>query len=121
MVYLGLSRRALLDLSEIETFSMEHWGELVAAQYMQSIEDALNLLLENPKLLKTKQSYSRSLCFYRVRQHFLVCAVFEEGIFVLTVKHGAMDLPNRIAEIEPQLFLEADALHRAFRDKDKVK
>jgi hypothetical protein len=56
-----------------------------------------------------------------VRQHFLVCAVFEESIFVLTVKHGAMDLPNRIAEIEPQLFLEADALHRAFRDKDKVK
>jgi hypothetical protein len=56
-----------------------------------------------------------------VRQHFLVCAVFEESIFVLTVKHGAMDLPNRIAEIEPQLFLEADALHRVFRDKDKVK
>ena len=54
MVYLGLSRRALLDLSEIETYSMEHYGELVAAQYMQSIEDALNLLRENPKLLKTK-------------------------------------------------------------------
>ena len=121
MVYLELSRRALLDLLEIENYSIQEWGELVAAQYMQSIEDALNLLRENPTLFKTKESHSSSLCFCRVRRYFLVCAVFEESIFVLTVKHGAVGLPNTIAEIEPQLFHEADILYRAYQDKTKGK
>jgi hypothetical protein len=34
---------------------------------------------------------------------------------VLTAKHGGMDLPSRIGEIEPQLILEANALDSAFR------
>jgi plasmid stabilization system protein ParE len=121
MPYLGLSRRALLDMLEIESYSVEQWGEAVAAQYMQSIEDALKLLRNNPDLLNTKPNISQSLCFYRVRQHFLVCAVYEKNIFVLTEKHGAMDLPNRIAEVEPQLILEADALYSAFQAKAKGK
>lgn len=115
MPYLGLSRRALLDLLEIESYSTEQWGEAVASQSIQSIEDALDLLRKHPDLLKTKENISQSLCFYRVRQHFLVCALFDESIFVLTVKHGAMDLPSRIAEIEPLLILEANALHSAFQ------
>ena len=40
---------------------------------------------------------------------------FEEGVFVLTVKHGTMDLPNRIAEIEPQLSQVAEMLYRTSR------
>lgn len=115
MPYLGLSRRALLDLLEIESYSTEQWGETVATQCIQSIEDALDLLRKHPDLLRTKENISQSLCFYRIRQHFLVCALFDESIFVLTAKHGGMDLPSRIGEIEPQLILEANALDSAFR------
>jgi plasmid stabilization system protein ParE len=114
MAYLGLSRRALLDIQDIEAYSIEKWGRKVASEYLQSIEDALNLLREDPGLLKAKSNISQSLCFYRVRQHFLVCAAFKESIFVLTVKHGAMDLPSRIAEIEPQLNQEAHILYHAY-------
>ena len=117
MVYLGLSRRALLDIQEIEAHSIEKWGDTVAAGYLQSIEDAMNLLRENPSLLKAKPGVSDSLCFYRVQKHFLVCAAFEDRIFVLTVKHGAMDLPARLAELEPQLSHEAEMLHQAYRQK----
>jgi hypothetical protein len=52
-----------------------------------------------------------------VKQHFLVCALFDKEIYVLTVKHGAMDLPNRIREMEPQLLMEADMLHKAHNAK----
>lgn len=38
-------------------------------------------------------------------------------MFVLTVKHGAMDLPSRIAELEPQLMVEAEMLHKAYKKK----
>lgn len=110
MASIQLSRRALIDIAEIENASIASWGEVVAADYLQSIEDALNLLRANPGLLKTKQEISEALCFYRVRQHFLVCAILEEKIVVLTIKHGAMDLPTRIAELEPQLLQEAEWL-----------
>lgn len=118
MAYLALSRRALLDIQEIEAYSVEKWDEATADQYLKSIEDALNLLRETPNLLKPKPEVSQSLCFYRVRQHFLVCAYFDDSIFVLTVKHGAMDLPNRIAELEPQLSQEADMLCKHVWDID---
>ncbi|MGF1531066.1 MAG: type II toxin-antitoxin system RelE/ParE family toxin [Puniceicoccaceae bacterium] len=116
-VSLRLSRRAVLDIQQIETYSVEKWGAKVAAEYLKSIEAALNLLREDPSLLRAKPEFSPSLSFYRVRQHFLVCATFEDQIFVLTVKHGAMDLPNRIAEIEPQLHREAAMLHAAYQKK----
>jgi plasmid stabilization system protein ParE len=119
MAFLGLSRRALLDIQEIETYSIERWGPAITANHLQSIEDALNLLRRNPSLIKPKRSVSQSLCFYRVRQHFLVCAAFEETVFILTVKHGAVDLPNRIAELEPQLFLEAEMLYKAYRNNNQ--
>lgn len=113
--YLGLSRRALLDIAEIETYSIEQWGQQVADEYLDSIQAALNLLRENPNLLRSNNTISDSLCFYRVRQHFLTCALFDESIFVLTVKHGAIDLPTRIAELEPQLIQEAEMLYQAYR------
>ena len=112
MATLRLSRRALLDIQDIEAYSIKKWGEATAAEYLKSIEDALNLLYDNPSLLKSKTEVSDSLYFYRVQQHFLVCAVFDKSIFVLTVKHVAMDLPNRIAELEPQLLEEAKMLHQ---------
>ncbi len=114
MAYLGLSRRALLDIAEIEAYSLEKWGGKIANEYLKSIEDALNRLRDDPTLLKTKSNVSRSLCFYRVRQHFLVCAAFDKSLFVLTVKHGATDLPNRISEIEPQLIHEAEMLYQGY-------
>ena len=119
MFNLQLSRRATLDIQHIESYSIEKWGEKVADEYLQSIEDALNLILENPTLLRSKPEVSDSLCFYRVRQHFLVCAIFKEIIFVLTIKHGAIDLPNRIAEIEPLLSQEAEMLYQAYCKKMK--
>ena len=117
MAYLALSRRAFLDIQDIEAYSIEKWGAKVANDYIESIEAALNLLRENPQLLRTKQDIGDSLSFYRVKQHFLVCALFDQDIYVLTVKHGAMDLPNRIQELEPQLLIEAEMLHKAHKDK----
>jgi len=117
MAFLELTRRALLDIQKIEAFSIEKWGEKIAHEYLDAIESALNRLRENPQLLRTDTEISESLCFYRVRQHFLVCALHEDHVSVLTVKHGAMDLPNRIAELEPQLSIEAEMLYKSYRNK----
>lgn len=114
MAFLALTRRALSDIDEIERYSAEQWGRKVAAQYLKSIEQALDLLREQPGLLRTKPEVSDHLAFYRVKQHFLVCALEGENVYVLTVVHGSMDLPERVAELEPTLEREAATLHRSF-------
>jgi plasmid stabilization system protein ParE len=114
MAYIGLTKRAVHDIQDIELYSIEKWGKDTAVEYLQSIENALNLLRENPTLLRLNPETSESLPFYRVREHFLVCASFESSIFVLTIKHGAMDLPNRLAELEPQLVQEAEMLYQTY-------
>ena len=117
MAYVGLTRRALLDIQDIESVSIEKWGKDIAAEYLKNIENALNLLRENPQVLRAIPRVDETLQFYRVKRHFLVCIAYDDSIFVLTVKHGAMDLPNRLAELEPQLMQEAEILYQAYFKK----
>src|SRR5688572_18730405 len=107
MTFAGLTRRALRDLEDIERFSVERWGETVAAGYLEGVEQALDRLRENPGLLRTKEAISPHFSLYRVREHFLVCTMSAGRIYVLTIKHGSMDLLRRLAELEPQLLQEA--------------
>lgn len=114
MASLAISRRAALDLIEIEQYSIEQWGRKVAGEYLGEIEDALRLLAEHPSLLRAKAEISDNLKFYRVGRQFLVCLIERESIYVLTVKHGSVDLPERIGELEPHLMEEAEILRRRF-------
>jgi toxin ParE1/3/4 len=111
---LALTRRALRDLEEIEKYSIEQWGKRTANEYLKSIEHALDRLRTNPSLLKSKEDISDRFSFYRVKQHFLICTRREHRIYVLAVRHGAMDLPSRVADLEPTLIDEAEILHQAF-------
>jgi len=95
--------------------TLEKWGQSVADECLDSIQAALNLLRENPGLLRTPPKFPKTFTFYRVKQHFLVCSVIDEAVFVLTLKHGAMDLPARLGELEPSLLEESKILCRAFQ------
>jgi toxin ParE1/3/4 len=114
MVWVGLSRRAIRDLEQIEQYSEDRWGKSTAQDYLHSIEGALARIRQQPDLLRAKPDISEYFKFYRVRQHFLVCVQVHDRIYVHTIKHTSMDLPQRIIELEPQLLLEAKLLHRAF-------
>lgn len=112
MYRLALTRRAILDIEEIEKYSIKHWGLTVAKEYLKSIEDALTLLQNQPDLLHTKQDISEHFKIYKVRRHIIFCTVMQTDIFVLTIKHAAMDLPERLLELEPQLLQEAAYLNK---------
>jgi toxin ParE1/3/4 len=114
MAYLGISRLAAHDIQEIYDYSVEQWGPQVAEEYLDAIQEALNRLRASPDLLRVKPEFSPHLYFHRVRRHFLVCSLLEGNIYILTVKHGSLDLPKRLAELEPQLSEEVNLLHKAF-------
>jgi plasmid stabilization system protein ParE len=116
MAQVIVSRRAALDLAEIESWSARQWGKKAAAEYLDNIEQALPLLLENPGILR-RGEFSPYFHFYRVRRHLLVFDITEDTLRLLTVKHGSMDLPERLAEITPHLHEEIACLHKKTSEK----
>lgn len=120
-VTLKLTDRAHYDLQEIEDYSFQRWGRKTANRYLEDIQTALSLLQENPELLRHKSDISTHFKFYRVREHFLVCAKLKDMLLVLTIKHGEMDLPHRIEELEPTLLQEAELLYQRLLSAEKTR
>ena len=118
-VIIQLTDRAHYDLQKIEDYSLQRWGRKAANRYLEDIQTALSLLQENPDLLRQKSDISTQFKFYRVREHFLVCTRLKDVLFVLTIKHGQMDLPTRLRELEPTLAQEADLLHQRLVTAEK--
>ena len=97
---------------KLKTLPFKKWGRETADRYLEDIPPPLSLLQESPDLLRHKSDISTQFKFYRVREHFLVCTKLKDFVFVLTIKHGEMDLPSRLGELEPTLVQEADLLHK---------
>lgn len=117
MTELFPSRRAINDLAGIQAYSIENWGQRVADEYLAKFDLAFEHLKSSPDLLHSKHELSGRLLFYRVEKHWLVCDIIGEDIYVMTIKHSIMDLPNRIAELEPQLIKEVELMHRRLLDR----
>jgi hypothetical protein len=68
--------------------------------------------MDHPDLLKQDLDLHPALRFYRVNKHLLVCDVHSKSIVVLTVIHASMDIPIRLAELQPTLAAEVELLRR---------
>ena len=112
-----LTRRALTDLREIERYSVKMWGRKTADKYLDDIAAALDRLRECPEILRLEPDFAPGLFFYRVNQHFLVCDDQGAIVVVLTVIHTSMNLPARLAELEPRLIAESQLLQAKLRRK----
>ena len=112
MIKIELTHRAMLDLHEINEYSIQKFGKKIAGQYLDDIEAALLLIKEQPKLLVSKDNTSKFFQFYPVRNHYLVCTRVKNIVIVLTIKHCQMDLPERLNELEPSLQQEAELLYK---------
>ncbi len=106
-----LTQRAISDLVEIEVYSVQQWGKRTAGKYLGAIESGLQLIRENPRILRSIEGLPAELKYYRVNKHQLICDVRPASIIVLTVIHGSMDLPERLGELLPGLVQEVSLLH----------
>ena len=95
------SREAALDLAEIHTYTTREWGWDQAERYIEFITDEAQKaaddlsrgrpVADRPKkfLVTVKWPVARYT-------HRIIYEVFPEGIYVLRVLHGAMDLQRHI-------------------------
>lgn len=114
---LSLTQNALQDIQAIFDYSLERWGKRATEKYLDEIEAGLERVKSQPTLLRPQPDLPPSLTFYRVNQHLLVCDARAESIVVLTVIRASMDIPTRLAELQPTLAAEVDLLHRRLRTK----
>jgi toxin ParE1/3/4 len=112
-----LTERALADIRNIESYSLEEWGRKTAEKYLDDMATALDRLKANPQILQLEPAFATGLFFYRVRKHFLVCDFDGRTVIVLTVIHTSMDIPTRLAELQPRLIAEAQFLHNKLRNQ----
>lgn len=117
MVTIVLTERALQDLRDIRDYSLEEWGQTATDKYLDDFEAAIGRLSEMPVLLRQEPQIASGLYFYRVRKHFLVCDMFADTVFVLTVIHCNMDLPARLADLQPTLTAEVELLRRKLQEQ----
>ena len=110
-VQILLTDRALQDLRNIESYSIERWGRATADKYIDQVESALSRIAETPELLRDEPDFADSLKFHRVHNHVLICDVQGETVYVVAVLHTSMDVPGRLAKLKPQLLLEVSLLH----------
>lgn len=118
MTKLLLTDRALTDIVQIESYSIERWGRRVADQYLADLDAALGRLAEDLSLFKGRHDYTGRLRFHSVREHVLVGDVIGGVGFVLMVWHGGMDFIDRLPNLEPDLLLEAEIMARKIAELD---
>ena len=117
MAKLLLTNRALDDLAAVYDYSLSQFGQQVADRYLQQFDLAMQTLCDDPALLREREDCPGPLRFYRINKHWLVCDVIDEQLFVLTIKHGAVDMPTRLAELEPLLQQEVEVIRRRISGK----
>ncbi|MEX2186545.1 MAG: type II toxin-antitoxin system RelE/ParE family toxin [Pirellulales bacterium] len=110
-----LTGRALDDLAGIVEFSTREWGDRVATRYLDDIEAGIRRLCERPGLLEPLADLPSALKCYAVNKHVIVCDVQGRSIVVLTIIHASMDIPRRLAELQPSIAAEVVLLHESLR------
>lgn len=109
---LQLTKRALQDIQDIYNYSVSKWGNKVADEYLDKMEETLSLLESYPNLLATKPQISKHFLTYQSGSHWLVCDKTDQDVFALTVQHVSMSLFESLSEHEPTLKDEMEILHR---------
>ena len=109
---LSLTQRAADDIQAIFDHSIHEWGKATAEKYLTAIQSGIDRIQADPSLLDILPDFDSNLQFYRINKHLLVCDVKSESIIVVTVIHGSMDIPTRLAELIPALSAEVEMLHQ---------
>lgn len=83
---------------EIVKWSATKWGRKTARNYLNKIENIINLVASG--LLPTKKSseFSDRFTFCLAQQHYIFFEIHKDKLIIATVFHTAMNIKERISE-----------------------
>jgi plasmid stabilization system protein ParE len=81
-----LTDRAIADLREIESYSMDKWGAAQASKYLDAFDRLFRLVETEPGILSPIPVVD-ALLVHSVGSHVVVCTQWNGDILVLTIVH----------------------------------
>lgn len=93
-----LTREAQIDLQEIENYSALRWGDAKAAEYIEDLFGAFQLLTDNPGIAKPRPMLRKGLLLFTVNRHTIVFKTDKKAdmLYILRVLHSAMNIKARL-------------------------
>ncbi len=98
------------ELDNIYEYSVTEWGEQIADEYLEEVNNALQLIKENSEVLTIREEISPHFQTYLANKHWLICHVKDQFVIVLTILHTSRNVIDRLDELEPTLKNEIEVL-----------
>lgn len=86
-----LSKKAEHDLIAIWNYTFDQWGETQADDYLQTIQSAIRLLVENPQMGKSREALRMAYRSHYQNKHVIFYRPTHYGIRVVRILHQSMD------------------------------
>lgn len=94
------TRRALVDLQEIATYTRKAWGVEQARLYREELELSIQKLALSPGMGRSREDLAPSVHSFPVARHVAFYIQREDGITVLRLLHPSMDIGRAFSESE---------------------
>lgn len=91
-----LSPRAKDDLEEIYDYSVATWGIEQAEDYVRLLQNAIEVVAEDPRRGRPCHEVRKGYRKYRVGSHMLFYRIVDAGVDVVRILHGRMDFERHL-------------------------
>lgn len=96
MIALRFAPRARSDIDRIWTHTVQSWSEAQAEAYLLAIDQAIDLLRENPRLGRRTDDIANGLLKYPVASHVIYYRVTPGALNIVRVLHKSMDAERHL-------------------------
>ncbi len=87
-----LTPRALRDLDQITDYTLATWGERQAEKYLADLDQRFRWLAQNPKVGRLRDDVGEGYRSFPQGGHVIFYVIDEDGVAIIGVPHGAMDI-----------------------------
>lgn len=112
MAKLYFTRKAQLDLFEIEQYSLQKWGDAQTELYMSELYDAFKQIATQPETGHIRQDRSFPFLMAPALKHFAIYKTVDNGIIIATVLHGKQNIEGILKSIAYKLTKEIEGLEK---------
>lgn len=93
-----LTNKALADLKDIARFTQSRWGREQRLHYLTMLDGCFHQLAADPLIGRDCSEIRSGYLRFRAGRHVIFYRRVDNGIVIIRVLHGSMDIENRLAE-----------------------
>jgi toxin ParE1/3/4 len=84
------------DLLDIWLYTFNEWGERQADKYLDELDQAIQLLAEQPLMCRERLELSPPVRIHYHAHHLVVYLALDDGLNVIRVLHESMDIDDQL-------------------------